>query len=161
MGTRGLTVVYKDGTHKIAQYGQWDHYPEGQGLTALQFLRDTTADVGAWQGFLDALDRVSFHPGPDALIADFPLMDRDHGAEILEMVAASADPVVLRDSLRFALDGLFCEWVWVVDLDAGTFGTCAFEKGHGGAIIMGPGLTWPLADLPSDAVFLAAFKEEE
>ena len=40
MGTRNLTAVYIDGEYKVAQYGQWDGYPEGQGLTALHFLRD-------------------------------------------------------------------------------------------------------------------------
>ena len=40
MGTRNLTAVYIDGEYKVAQYGQWDGYPEGQGMTALTFLRD-------------------------------------------------------------------------------------------------------------------------
>lgn len=35
MGTRNLTAVYLDGQYKVAQYGQWDGYPEGQGITAL------------------------------------------------------------------------------------------------------------------------------
>ena len=41
MGTRNLTVV-KDlqGTTKIAQYGQWDGYPQYSGIKALEFLRD-------------------------------------------------------------------------------------------------------------------------
>ncbi len=40
MGTRNLTCVYLDGKCKVAQYGQWDGYPEGQGVTCLNFLRD-------------------------------------------------------------------------------------------------------------------------
>jgi len=28
MGTRNLTCVMKDGQYKVAQYGQWDGYPE-------------------------------------------------------------------------------------------------------------------------------------
>ena len=41
MGTRNLTmVVDKTGETKIAQYGQWDGYPFGQGLTVLHFLSD-------------------------------------------------------------------------------------------------------------------------
>lgn len=44
MGTRGLTVVYLDGQHRIAQYGQWDHYPNGQGVTTLEFCRTWLTD---------------------------------------------------------------------------------------------------------------------
>lgn len=40
MGTRNLTMVIQDHETKIAQYGQWDGYPEGQGLTILSFLEE-------------------------------------------------------------------------------------------------------------------------
>ena len=39
MGTRNLTMVVSGKQTKVAQYGQWDHYPEGQGWTILKFLR--------------------------------------------------------------------------------------------------------------------------
>ena len=39
MGTRHMVGVVLDGDFKIAQYGQWDGYPEGQGKTVLDFLR--------------------------------------------------------------------------------------------------------------------------
>lgn len=39
MGTRGLTMVICDGETKVAQYGQWDHYPEGNGITCLEFTK--------------------------------------------------------------------------------------------------------------------------
>jgi hypothetical protein len=39
MGTRNATIVIKDNKTKVAQYGQWDGYPSGQGVTALNFLR--------------------------------------------------------------------------------------------------------------------------
>ena len=36
MGTRNLTkVIDSNGVTKVAQYGQWDGYPSGQGLNAL------------------------------------------------------------------------------------------------------------------------------
>ena len=41
MGTRNLTMVIdKRGDLKVAQYGQWDGYPEGWGVEILNFARD-------------------------------------------------------------------------------------------------------------------------
>ena len=41
MGTRNLTMVIdKKGELKIAQYGQWDGYPEGEGLKILNFAKN-------------------------------------------------------------------------------------------------------------------------
>lgn len=37
MGTRNLSLCKKDGNIVIAQYGQWDGYPSGQGVTILEF----------------------------------------------------------------------------------------------------------------------------
>ena len=41
MGTRNLTMVIdRAGKLKVAQYGQWDGYPSGQGATILAFAKD-------------------------------------------------------------------------------------------------------------------------
>lgn len=41
MGTRNLTIVIdKSNNLKVAQYGQWDGCPSGQGVTVLEFSRD-------------------------------------------------------------------------------------------------------------------------
>lgn len=41
MGTRNLTLVIdRKGDLKVAQYGQWDGYPEGQGVNVLAFAKD-------------------------------------------------------------------------------------------------------------------------
>ncbi|KAH0393586.1 hypothetical protein KCU89_g12258, partial [Aureobasidium melanogenum] len=42
MGTRNLTLVYYNGQYRIVQYGQWDGFPDGQGLNVLSFLLDST-----------------------------------------------------------------------------------------------------------------------
>lgn len=39
MGTRNLTCVVLDGEYKVAQYGQWDGYPQGAGKSILNFLK--------------------------------------------------------------------------------------------------------------------------
>lgn len=39
MGTRHLICAVSDNKYRIAQYGQWDGYPSGQGLAVLAFLK--------------------------------------------------------------------------------------------------------------------------
>lgn len=38
MGTRNLIVIYYNGQYILAQYNQWDGYPEGQGVEILKFF---------------------------------------------------------------------------------------------------------------------------
>jgi hypothetical protein len=138
MGTRNLTAVYLDGEYKIAQYGQWDGYPEGQGMTAINFLRIMDEDKFKQalrnssyidSGELQALWRqygadehglVSLND-MDRMKNDHPEYSRDTGAEILQMVQEHTEGMKLQNSIAFAADGLFCEWAWVIDLDKRTF----------------------------------------
>lgn len=52
MGTRNLTMVVSEGKTKIAQYGQWDGYLSGQGITVLNFLRILGEDNNAKEKLL-------------------------------------------------------------------------------------------------------------
>jgi|SRR5271157_868768 len=140
MGTRHLTAVKINSEYKIAQYGQWDGYPSGQGQTAVKFLRSETNRnklkkalkhcVWVTQEELDKklkeLGIGEWMTNEEAALyhAAFPFMTRDHGAKILQLVATApktARPIKLRDSLEFAADSLFCEWAYVVDFDTNTF----------------------------------------
>lgn len=195
MGTRNLTAVHINGEYKVAQYGQWDGYPEGQGMTALHFLRDKmdrerfkaalrkcsyiSADelTALWKRYgADNQGFVSME-GSDAMKRDHPEFSRDTGADILEIIQNHPDGMKLQDQLPFAADGLFCEWAWVVDFDAGTFEGFEgfnqtplteedrfyflreYEDGdyHGVRLAA----KWNLDALPTDEDFLAAFKEED
>ncbi len=40
MGTRHLICVVVDGKFKVAQYGQWDGYPDGQGKVVVDFIEN-------------------------------------------------------------------------------------------------------------------------
>lgn len=142
MGTRGLTAVVVDGKYKIAQYGQWDHYPSGQGVTALDFCREYLTTEKGRAAFREALARVRF-VAPDehrqmwrsvgvkgawpsteqgrAFDMKWPFFSRDHGAKILELVLGAKGEVLLSNHIAFAADSLFCEWAYVIDLDERTF----------------------------------------
>lgn len=43
MGTRHLTIVKQKGEIKVAQYGQWDGYPDGAGRNAVNFLHEISS----------------------------------------------------------------------------------------------------------------------
>ena len=139
MGTRHLVAVMIDGEYKVAQYGQWDGYPSGHGVTALEFLRDMDRDAFAnkarachwanekeidstWEEF-----GVTGRPGmvpyevAKARGKRYPHLDRDAGAEILSLVSQSENGLPLNNSIGFANDSLFCEYAYVVDLDKDTF----------------------------------------
>jgi hypothetical protein len=48
-------------------------------------------------------------------------LSRDIGGKILESIAeATDDEILLRDSIGFAGDSLFCEYAYVIDLDKNT-----------------------------------------
>ena len=58
MGTRNLTMVISNGETKVAQYGQWDGYPSGNGVIVLEFLTSTNLD-----DFKKKLSKVKFMNG--------------------------------------------------------------------------------------------------
>lgn len=121
MGTRHLIGVVLDGDFKIAQYGQWDGYPSGQGATIHEFLTNPNLDIIR---FIEAVRRLHWITDEETERINrtpdwpkiFPWMSRDAGAEILAMVYAGLVDYV-GDGREFGYDGLFCEWAYVIDLD--------------------------------------------
>lgn len=140
MGTRHMIGVVLDGEMKVAQYGQWDGYPSGQGVDILNFLR--TADL---ENFKDQVRKVRFATEEDQAEMDarwaelgarggwvnmeqsekfysnpkYAPLSRDVSASVLQMIA-DGEVEFLVDSSNFPLDSLFCEWAYVVDLDQGS-----------------------------------------
>ena len=132
MGTRHLIQVIVDGKVKIAQYGQWDGYPTGQGKGIAEFLH--TADLDA---FADAARQTHFisdeenraikeeyAPGADGwfskdqadrLAKDYPELVRDTGSDILGLVLNGKRG--LQDNSDFIDDTLYCEWAYIINLD--------------------------------------------
>lgn len=138
MGTRNLTAVFMDGEYRVAQYGQWDGYPEGQGKICLNFLRDKMNEKRFREqlnnvhfGNEEELDKLFSEFGADVsgsismenyerLKKAYPELHRDTASEILQMIQ-DGNVRVLKNDLDFASDGLFCEWAYVIDLDTRRF----------------------------------------
>lgn len=137
MGTRHLICVFLDNEYKVAQYGQWDGYPEGQGMECLHFLRDemfeshflhwlrkmTFASNEYIQGVQDGIYSVTnnYNKTMDLLSNNFPQFVRDLSVGILSKIQNGEITPFLHNSLKFAADSLFCEWAYVIDLDKRTF----------------------------------------
>lgn len=171
MGTRGLTVVTYNNEVRVAQYGQWDHYPAGQGVTALEFLRNPenveqlrkNMDKCYWIpqdkhealiGEFSSSDKsgwVTFEEGK-AFGEAYPSLTRDTGAEILYVIAEATEPVPLVNEYEFSKDDLMCEGIYSVDLDRNTFISEYAPY---------PTKVYDLDNLPTREDYLAAFKEEE
>lgn len=130
MGTRHLTVVQFEGAYRVAQYGQWDGYPEGQGATVLEFLqswdRPTFEAKLRASTFLTDADLESINAEIKSLSpgvqwqSKWPALTRDTGAKVLRLIHDSEPGIRLRNSIGFAGDSLFCEFAYVLDLDANT-----------------------------------------
>jgi hypothetical protein len=134
MGTRNLTVVKdKTGTTRIAQYGQWDGYPEHSGLKALDFLRDEVLK----NTLLDRLTLVEFITDEEldtiyepfktldfenkAFLNEYPGLHRDTGIDILLAVASATETLKTIDNSDFRDDELFCEGIYEIDFSTNKF----------------------------------------
>jgi len=134
MGTRHLTMAVVDGEYKVAQYGQWDGYPSGQGENIVNFI---TQEMDK-DRFVSALRECKFltdeaiserwvecgaKPGnsmvsldvADRFNAKYPQLSRDTGSNVLQLIQDGARE--LQDSRDFAADSLFCEYAYLLDMD--------------------------------------------
>jgi hypothetical protein len=195
MGTRNLTCVWIDGAFKVAQYGQWDGYPGGVGSDILTFLKGVSLDAlkqaarACRWATKDEIEATWLEAGMkkgDEFVdmkvagrhsANYPELSRDTGAKILPLIMSG--PHALSDNHAFAADGLFCEWAYVIDLDAMTLEVYqGFNKSPGKDHGKFTGIpkekgcnekytpvvlvkTYPLADLPELDAFVSECDPEE
>lgn len=122
MGTRNLTIVVHENETKVAQYGQWDGNPSGNGLDILKFLRKF--DIEKFKNDLKLVHWMS-PTEEEALkvLAEkdgewkdyFPQISRDVGADILLFI--NGKKLAVRNEEKFASESLHNEWSYVIDLD--------------------------------------------
>ncbi len=126
MGTRNSTIVKSKGKTKVAQYGQWDGYPTGQGKTIADFLK--TVDLPKFKKQIDALgeytdkdlDRIEkeWDKMADNYVKhpDYEALTRDNGAGILQLIHNGTVKKVRLDE-NFKNDKTFCEYWYELNLD--------------------------------------------
>lgn len=127
MGTRNLTLVKSNGEYKVAQYGQWDGYPSGQGFMVVNFLnkpgldielfKNKVGNITHWgENELEELNNKIDNGSYSDWTVKHPELSRDLGAEVLYSIY---DGKITKVNLMvgFASDSLFCEWAWCINLD--------------------------------------------
>lgn len=142
METRNLTIVISNQKPVVAQYCQWDGHPDGQGVTALKFLK--TMDLKEFEAklsrckYLDDAKKAELDKFFERITADpegwmtpeqaqmyhktYPLLTFDLGAGVLQGVYDTPEDVIwLRDEIERITDGRSTEWVYVIDLDTEVF----------------------------------------
>lgn len=131
MGTRGVTGFVIDGVEKIG-YQQYDSYPDGVGEQVLQFLRALSpAEVDAMKDAARELRLVTPKVGPtpeqqEALSRFWdPRVssgERNEWYSLLRDTQGRPDLILeagfVEDHASFVSDSVFCEWGYIIDLDA-------------------------------------------
>lgn len=127
MSGRNLTIVQMGGKYKVAQYGQGDGDPEYDGVIVLEFAQKLRVPSFRAE-FERKLNHVSWITdeeykarGIDDDDSSYPEFYRYTESRILDLIMEKEDGLKLYNQIEFATDTVFCEWVWVIDLDANTF----------------------------------------
>jgi len=138
MGTRNLICAIIDNQLKLAQYGQWDGYPTGQGQVVVEFILSIKDDIDKYNKFIINLKNCMFLSDENIMKtyeefgvskdqqfigmdiskrhkSKYPELSRDTGSGIFDIILYQS--VQLRNSIDFAADSLFCEWCYVIDFD--------------------------------------------
>jgi hypothetical protein len=155
MGTRNLTkVIDRKGKVVVAQYGQWDGYPAGQGVNALYHLYNVRgiesnlskchflneSEIENVNSILSATDKPIFDV--------YPTLSRDVGADVLGYIAYATQQIPLTDNSDFENDTLFCEAVYTIDYQNEWF---IAEWNH-------ERFCWSFDKLPTKEAFLEVWK---
>ena len=141
MGTRHLIKVICDGKLVMAQYGQNDGNPTGQGEDVCRFIRDTwmydrlktKAEEGQLKFLsdqdLEILAEIFNREGyPESIketlstIYSESHLSREQGAKVLTMAALCLYDFYTRDERDFEHDGILpCAYVHEIDVSRGTY----------------------------------------
>ena len=183
MGTRNLTIVKHNEEIKVAQYCQWDGYPDSAGLHILNFLQEcnkedfkhnleqcswaTEEDLEKAEEFIKSIEESNLTIHADTWHAVFPAFHRNTGCRILELICppyGGPKRILLQNSFKFGGDKVFCEWAWVIDLDSNQLEVYSSSDGSKGIFeaLDDPvrlTVSWDLDNLPTPEDFMTYFND--
>lgn len=137
MGTRHLTMITNDDDtgYLVAQYGQWDGYPEGQGLNIVNILNEYGIDsirsglkncvIVDQEYVLSMWKKIGAHGDfatldqSEQFFKKYPSLSRDTGSNIIKIIIDSVrtgEKVPIELDIDFAYNGLFCEYIYVLNM---------------------------------------------
>jgi hypothetical protein len=174
MGTRHLIKVIYNKETKVAQYGQWDGYPDGQGITIIKFFDEEGnidklknklssvrfCDEKKDKAFVDGVEsemdywrhRGELHKTTNQIWFE-TFNSRNIGAEILNnIVESEMDDIILFDESDFIEEPLFCEWAYIINLDINEI--CIHHSGE----VDGP---FDIVDLQDFAQYIDEYTERD
>tara|TARA_B100000902_G_scaffold44566_2_gene52177 strand:+ start:19851 stop:20456 length:606 start_codon:yes stop_codon:yes gene_type:complete len=187
MGTRNLTIVKHNEEIKVAQYCQWDGYPDSAGLYILNFLQRlvrpdfirklercswaTTEELVKMDEIIGSIEEHNLTMHSDTWLAVFPAFHRNTGCRILELIlgdlphyGGGPKRMLLQNSFKFGGDKVFCEWAWVIDLDSNQLEVYSSSDGSKGIFedLDDPvrlTVSWDLDNLPTPEDFMTYFND--
>lgn len=170
MGTRHLTkVIDAEGITRVAQYGQWDGYPDYTGTRILDFIREykmldkienslfkarfyTEEELKTlYAGYEMTDDGLWTFEESNRFGLSYPSLTRDTGCDILKVLVYSGNDIPLQDESEFENDDLYCEGVYTINYQTRTYTTKwnGFEE------------SFDLDALPTNEDYLKAFQSEK
>lgn len=168
MGTRHAQyVINKEGERKVAQYGQWDGYPKGQGLDILHFL--STIDLDKFNNEVSKL-RVANDEDYERInkfVDEIEIKKLSRDEEKMELRSNAEWYALSRDCGSNLHQLVYDGKVQVVDLiddeeahkHCVGFYTIDLQKKKFIAEYRGQEFEWSLDNLPTNDDFLKVFEE--
>lgn len=133
MGTRNITTVKVNKRNRVVQYGQWDGYPTGQGVTIANFLKnlklkDFKKKVLELEKYTneeieEIWTKAGATPGSNSVSINIankveesnPELSRNTGADILNLIQSGSVKKVSLD--RGQLKKSWIEFLYEINLD--------------------------------------------
>lgn len=151
MGTRHLQVVItKEGQKKISQYGQWDGYPSGQGVTILEYLRK--GNLEKYQENLAKIPEITKRQinrvnKDENWPNKYPYLSRDCGSDIHQMI--EDDQVKFVVLMEQSEANKWCEGFYTID-----FSKNLFTSDYHGTVH-----SFPINNLPTNKKYLELMED--